>query len=321
MKKFLAGLLAALAAVSLLAGCSADDDIGSGNGGGGSGKYVILDETLKDEEYAVGFRKGDVALRNEVQKALVELKNDGTLAEISKKWFGEDKITVPDTFTPLEVPEGDKSLEEIKERENESGGKGMLILGLDDALPPMGFQNDNWEIDGFDIDVAKKVCEKMGVELKLQPIDWKAKDSELNGKKIDCIWNGFTVTEERKNEVLFTEPYMTNRQVVVTMDDSGISTLADLAGKTVTLQEGSTASDALDASPELKDSLKEVILIKDNVLALNDLKKGGCDAVIMDEVVARYYTSHAELITEGTTGASDTADTSGAAETSGTSQS
>lgn len=309
MKRLGAGLLASLIAVFLLAGCTAADEVGDGgsNGSGGSEtrEYVILEETLKDEEYAVGFRKGDVALRNEVQKALVELKNDGTLAEISKEWFGEDKITVPDTYEPMEVPEGDTSLEDVK-------AKGTLVLGLDDALPPMGFQNDEWEIDGFDIDVAEKVCEKMGVELVKMPIDWAAKDSELNGKKIDCIWNGFTVTEERKNEVLFSEPYMTNRQVVVTMSDSGISTLADLEGKTVTLQEGSTASDALDSREDIKSGLKDVILIKDNVLALNDLRKGGCEAVIMDEVVARYYTSDIDRIDKDASSAASDSETSAA---------
>lgn len=311
MKRLGAGLLASMMAVFLLAGCDAGDDVGDGGSNGSSGgetkEYVILEETLKDEEYAVGFRKGDVALRNEVQKALVELKSDGTLAEISKEWFGEDKITVPDTYEPMEVPEGDTSLEDVK-------AKGTLVLGLDDALPPMGFQNDEWEIDGFDIDVAEKVCEKMGVELVKQPIDWAAKDSELNGGKIDCIWNGFTVTEERKNEVLFSEPYMTNRQVVVTMSGSGISTLADLEGKTVTLQEGSTASDALDSREDIKSGLKDVILIKDNVLALNDLRKGGCDAVIMDEVVARYYTSDTNRIDKDASSQASSDSTASAAE-------
>lgn len=291
MKKRCAGLLAALTAVLLLAGCTANP--------AADGKYLILKETLKDEEYAIGFRKNDVALRNEVQKCLVELKNEGTLASISKKWFGEDKITVPDTFTPLDVPEGDTSLEDVKKN-------GVLKLGLDDALPPMGFRNDKWEIDGFDIEVAEKVCEKMGVTLDNQPIDWDSKDKELNGKNIDCIWNGFTVTEDRKKEVLFSEAYMTNRQVVVVLDNSGLSTLADLKGKKVTLQQGSTAADALDAMPDLKASLKDgkPVLIKDNVLALNDLKKGGCDAVIMDEVVAIYYTMHAELVDPQSTAAS-----------------
>ena len=83
MKKIAAILLAALTAAVLLAGCGA---------GGSEKKYKILDETLKDEEYAIAFRKGDFTLRDEVQKCLVELKKDGTLAEISEKWFGKDIV-------------------------------------------------------------------------------------------------------------------------------------------------------------------------------------------------------------------------------------
>ena len=72
-----------------------------------------------------------------------------------------------------------------------------FVLGLDDSFPPMGYRNDDNEIVGFDIDLAREVTSRMGVELILQPIDWNAKEQELNTGNIDCIWNGFTITEER----------------------------------------------------------------------------------------------------------------------------
>ena len=79
--------------------------------------------------------------------------------------------------------------------------------------------------------MAKAAAEKMGVEVKIQPIDWKTKETELNSGRIDLIWNGYTITDERKEKVLFTKPYLKNSQVVVTLADSDITKLDDLAGK------------------------------------------------------------------------------------------
>ncbi len=176
----------------------------------------------------------------------------------------------------------DTSLEDIK-------AKGKLILGLDDAFPPMGFQNDKKEIVGFDIDVAREVCKRMGVELVLQPISWDAKELELSTKNIDCIWNGLSYNEKRAEAMTLSDTYMKNRQVAVVLADSNVNTLADLAGKIVVIQNGSTASDAMDANEDFKNSLKELVKVEDNVQALLDLKTSGSDAVVMDEVVARYY--------------------------------
>ena len=176
----------------------------------------------------------------------------------------------------------DTSLTYIKER-------GEFILGLDASFPPMGFKDDDLNIVGFDIDVAKEVCKRMGVELKLQSIDWKAKEQELKTKNIDCIWNGFSYSEEREKELTLSESYMDNRQVGVVLAASPIKTLADLSGKTVAIQNGSTAADAMEGNKEVTDSLKELIKVDNNVQAMMDLKVNGSDAVVMDEVVARYY--------------------------------
>ena len=166
---------------------------------------------------------------------------------------------------------------------------GTFILGLDSAFPPMGFVDENNEIVGFDIDLAREVCKRMGVELKLQPIDWSSNILELNSGNIDCIWNGFTISEERKAEVNFTDAYMQNRQVVIVRNDSNINTLADMAGKTLCLQAGSSAADALSANAEFKASLKEVVELTDNVTAFMELEGKTSDAILMDEIVAAYY--------------------------------
>lgn len=165
-----------------------------------------------------------------------------------------------------------------------------LILGLDDAFPPMGFRDDNQDIVGFDIDVAKEVCKRMGVELVLQPISWSAKEEELKSKNIDCIWNGFTKSAEREEALTLSIPYMKNTQVAVVLADSKAKSLDDLAGKTVVIQNGSSAADAVDSNKDFKDSLGDLVTVADNVKALMDLTIGGSDAVVMDEVVARYYT-------------------------------
>ncbi|MFP9129023.1 amino acid ABC transporter substrate-binding protein [Niallia sp. Man26] len=168
-----------------------------------------------------------------------------------------------------------------------------LVIGIDDKFAPMGFRDENNEIVGFDIDYAKAAAEKMGMKAQFQPIDWKTKESELSSGRIDLIWNGYTITDERKEKVLFTEPYLKNAQVVVTMADSSLSKLNDLEGKVVGLQSLSSASDALDADP-IKSKIKTVTEFADNVSALNDLKSGRLDAVVIDEIVINYYMTKEE---------------------------
>lgn len=173
----------------------------------------------------------------------------------------------------------DTSLQTIK-------SKGKLVLGLDDAFPPMGYRNENNEIVGYDIDLAKEVAKRLGVELVLQPIDWNAKEQELNTGKIDCIWNGFTITEERAKNMAFTKPYLKNAQVLVVKKSAPYQTLTDLKGKSIGLQAGSSAAEALNSAADFKASLKNVVEFKDNLTALMDLEVGGVDAVIMDLIVA-----------------------------------
>jgi polar amino acid transport system substrate-binding protein len=171
-----------------------------------------------------------------------------------------------------------------------SKDSGKLVIGIDDKFAPMGFRDDKNEIVGFDIDYARAAAEKMGKEVTFQPIDWSAKESELNSGRIDMIWNGYTITDERKEKVLFTKPYLKNSQVVVVLADSPITKLDDLAGKEVGLQSLSSASDALNASP-IKDKVSGISEFPDNVLALTDLKTSRLAGVVIDEVVARYYMS------------------------------
>ncbi|WP_195931801.1 amino acid ABC transporter substrate-binding protein [Clostridium sp. 1001270J_160509_D11] len=167
--------------------------------------------------------------------------------------------------------------------------KGELIVGLDDSFPPMGYRDKDNKIVGFDVDLAKETCKRMVIKAKFQPVSWESKEQELSSKNIDCIWNGFGITPEREKVLTFTEPYMSNPQIFVVLADSGIKTEADLKGKVVAAQSGSTAYATIDKDTNLKDSFKEFIGVEDNVKALMDLEVGGSDAVAMDTVVARYY--------------------------------
>lgn len=168
---------------------------------------------------------------------------------------------------------------------------GQLILGLDDSFPPMGFKDEDGEIKGFDIDLATEVCKRLGVELVLQPIDWNSKEIELNGGTIDCIWNGMSIDEERKEKMSLSNPYMENTQAIVVKAGSDIKTKADLAGKVVGVQAGSTAMTAVEKEPEVLESFGEFLDMKDNVMALMELANGTVDAVVADSVLVQYYTS------------------------------
>jgi polar amino acid transport system substrate-binding protein len=174
----------------------------------------------------------------------------------------------------------DASLSKVKEKKK-------LVMGLDDSFPPMGFRNDDNQIVGYDVDLAKEVAKRLGVELVLQPIDWNAKEQELNTGKIDCIWNGFTITEERAKAITFTKPYLRNAQVVVVKKGSGYATLASLKGKDVGLQAGSSAAGALEGAKAFRASIDQVVEFKDNLTALMDLEARGVDAVVMDLIVAQ----------------------------------
>ena len=167
-----------------------------------------------------------------------------------------------------------------------------LTVGFDQGYPPYGFVGDDGNFTGIDLDMAKEVCERNGWELKLEPIDWDAKDALLNSGGINCIWNGFTM-ENREDDYLFSEPYMLNEQVVVVKADSGIASLDDLAGKTVITQVDSAALDVLSDEENadmvaLKGSLKELQTIGDYNNAFMQLESGMVDAVACDLSIAAY---------------------------------
>lgn len=173
----------------------------------------------------------------------------------------------------------DQSLKKVKDA-------GKLILGLDATFKPMGYTDENNEIVGFDIDVAEEVCKRLGVELVKQPINWDTLTTDLNVGKCDCVWNGLSINEERQEKMNLSEPYMKNAMVFVVKGDSTVEKMADLKGKKISVQNGSSAQTILE-SCEIKDDIT-ISPIATNVEALQQLELGVVDAVFLDEVVADY---------------------------------
>ena len=164
---------------------------------------------------------------------------------------------------------------------------GTLIVGFDQDFPPMGFVGDNGEYTGFDLDLAKEVASRLGLEYKAQPIAWDSKDMELESGNIDCIWNGFTITG-REDDYTWTTPYMANKQVFIVANDSDIKSQADLAGKNVEVQADSSAEAALKENPDLTNTFGQLLTTADYNTAFMDLEQGAVDAVAMDVIVAGY---------------------------------
>lgn len=171
---------------------------------------------------------------------------------------------------------------------SKSEGK-TFTVGFDAEFPPYGYMDDNGEYVGFDLDLAEEVCKRNGWELVKRPIDWNSKDMELTSGNIDCIWNGFTMNG-REDDYTWSDPYIDNSQVFVVAKDSGIATMADLAGKAVGVQADSSALSALNEedNSDLKNSFASLTEYADYNTAFMDLEAGALDAVAMDIGVANY---------------------------------
>lgn len=183
----------------------------------------------------------------------------------------------------------DKSFEKIQKN-------GKFIVGLDATFAPMGFRGDNGEIVGFDIDLAREVARRWGVEVEFKPCEWDGIIFDLNSGNIDMVWNGMTMTEERQKQAAFSEPYFTDGQLIFSRREAKVNTVAELEGKIVGLQLGSSADYAVQKS-DVFPKIKEVKKYATNVEALMDLEAGRTDAVVVDTVAGKYYNSKRATLT------------------------
>lgn len=167
--------------------------------------------------------------------------------------------------------------------------KGTLVVGLDDTFAPMGFRDENDEIVGFDIDLAKAVGEELGIKVEFKPIDWDAKDGELKSKKIDCVWNGMSWTKDRDKSMSLSYKYMNNKIIVMSADNNiNIKDSSELSNYKISTQADSSALDGLKADKnydKFKDNIKEY---KDYAAAYLDMKAGRVDVMVIDKVMGEY---------------------------------
>ena len=212
--------------------------------------------------------------------------NADTTAAASEDTAAEDTAaedTSADTAAEDDTAaDGDQSLQKVLD-------SGKFVLGLDATFKPMGYTDENDEIVGFDIDVAEEVCSRMGVELVKEPIDWDTKEQDLAVGRIDCIWNGMSINASRQEQMNLSDPYMKNEMVFVVPASSDATSMTDLTGKNIAVQNGSSAQEILEAS-ELytNDTPITETAMATNVEALQQMELGLVDAVFLDSVVANY---------------------------------
>lgn len=163
--------------------------------------------------------------------------------------------------------------------------KGSMVMGIT-LYEPMNYYDENGKLTGFETEFAEAVCKKLGVKAEFQVIDWEQKETELKSRTIDAIWNGLTITPERRENMAFSTPYISNKQVVVTRKENleKYSTLAGMAGASVTAENGSAGEAAIQASDVLsKNSYVASAAQKDVLL---EVKAGTSELGVVDVVMA-----------------------------------
>ena len=167
-----------------------------------------------------------------------------------------------------------------------------IIIGIDE-FAPMGFHDEQLNIVGVDVDLAKEAARRMGVEVRFKPIDWNSKEYEITSGNVDMIWNGCDITDEYKAYMIFSEPYMDNRQILLVKagNSQQIHSVKDLAGKVVGTQAGSNSETYINENQDLRDSFADFKTYPAINAGFEFLDSGAVDVLIIDEIAARYEMS------------------------------
>jgi len=200
---------------------------------------VVEDLTLATEQYGIAARKGS-GLIKKINQALIDLANDGTVNALAKKYGIESELCIDKT----------KTIEPLTASEQADwdyiAGNGKFIVGYT-LFAPIAYENENKELIGFDIELAKAVAAKLGLEVQFEEIEWNSKEALLQSKSIDCIWNGMTITDERLAAMEISIPYLNNKQVAVIRkeDKEKYKTTDDMSKAIVAAEEGSAGESCI----------------------------------------------------------------------------
>ena len=176
--------------------------------------------------------------------------------------------------------------------------------GIDPEYPPFSYRGADGEFTGFDVDICKAVCEKLGLEYEAVPVDWDNKLIQLDAGEVDCIWSGMTILDSMKEAgYVLSAPYYDNTQVLVVRKDSGIASSADLAGKVVAVQLGTSGEKLLNGDlANLTATFESLVPQSSFLTCFTELQGNAVDAVFVDLPVANAYVKeHPELEVLGET--------------------
>ena len=241
--------------------------------------YGFLDENLGVESYAIGFRPGEQELADTVSGAVMALVLNGTYDAIGEKY--------PDIKDYLSLKAEDVDPATLPEEK--SGDPNYTFChGFDLDYPPYSYLQDDGSVGGFDVEMAQAVCAYLGWGYEAVPFNWDFKDAELNAGSCNCIWSGFT-KEGREDMYTWGVTYSTNKQVIMVASNSGIKTLADLAGKNVGVQVATSAAELLEGDQaDLAATFADLKIYETYTIAYNDLKAGAIDAIAIDVTAGSY---------------------------------
>lgn len=160
---------------------------------------------------------------------------------------------------------------------------GKMIIGIT-YFEPMNYKDENGELTGFETEFATAVCEKLGLTPEFQEINWDSKEMELKGKTIDCIWNGMTITDERKENMSISVPYMGNKQVIITKKENADKYKDGIGGAAVVAEQGSAGEELATGDEFFKDA--KFTAVDSQTKALMEVVSGTADAAVVDYVLS-----------------------------------
>ena len=267
MKKIFA-LILALCMILTLCACGKKSD-----------SYVIINEDLGAEYYGIAFRAGDEAVRDAIDGAVAKLVADGTYKEIAAKYEDIDAACL--TFLNDGAPKAAEAKAEPR----------TFIMGIDPEYPPFSYMGDDGEYTGFDVEVCKAACDLLGWDFQVFAVNWDEKLVQLDANECDCVWSGMTILDSMKEAgYVLSEPYFYNTQVLLVKESSGIKSSADLAGKTVAVQLGTSGEELLNNDlADLTATFGNLVTCDSFLKCFTELDGGSVDAVFVDLPVATGY--------------------------------